>query len=110
LRKLGGGVPAAGFLLCSLDTSGCSVIPQSGCKSGFSCYAVGTTQLECDCQGAVATGDSCTRTPLCQPGDICIGPAGAATCHQVCNMSNGNTDCPAGMTCGASGTPVGYCM
>lgn len=109
LRKLGGGIPTGGFLLCSL-TSACTVVPQNGCPSGFSCYAVGLTQDECDCQGPKATGDACTATPQCQAGNLCIGPSGGATCHQACNEVSGNADCPAGMTCTPSGTLYGYCM
>jgi hypothetical protein len=110
LRKFGGGTPAAGFLLCSLDTSACTVVPQSMCPTGFSCYPVGPTQNECDCQGTKATGDICTATPQCPSGDLCIGPLGGSTCHQACDLNNGNADCPTSMTCNPSGTLYGYCM
>ncbi|HEY4393301.1 MAG TPA: hypothetical protein VGP64_04535 [Polyangia bacterium] len=109
LRELGGGIPTAGFLLCSL-TSSCTVVPQDKCPLGFSCYAGGLTQNECDCPGTVSTGDSCSATPQCSPGNLCIGPKMGTTCHQACNESNGNADCPAGMTCNSSGTLYGYCM
>jgi hypothetical protein len=111
LRKFGGGVPTAGFLLCSL-VSGCTVVPQYGCQTGFGCYPSGTTATECDCAGTGAIGDTCgVNLPTCAPGNLCIGPAGGtATCHQQCNMANGNADCTAGGTCSDSGTLYGYCM
>ncbi len=96
------------FTLCSLVFN-CTVVPEGGCPSGFGCYPFSTTQNECDCQGAAAAGDSCGATADCQPGTFCVGPKGGTTCHQACNMANGNSDCTTG-TCTNSGTLYGYCM
>jgi hypothetical protein len=99
---------ATQFKLCSLGFT-CTVLPQSGCPSGLDCYPVSMTQNECDCPGIAAVGDSCVGTPDCQPGSFCVGPKGATTCHQACDMANGNADCTTG-TCNSSGTLYGYCM
>lgn len=93
------------FTLCSLVAGGtCDAVGQTGCvASAFACYP--TVPTECDCPGAVATGQTCAFAADCQRGASCIGLTSTTkVCLQTCKTT---ADCTTGTCMNAS--PYGYC-
>jgi hypothetical protein len=103
----------AGFLpftLCSLVSTTCDVIAQTGCPGSFACYPSTGTVNVCDCPGAGNPGASCVPSHDCAPGNYCVRPSVSASgsCQQACKVQS---DCTLGGTCNYTmGFVPGFCM
>lgn len=87
----------------------CDPIEVQGCYEG-SCYLIPLRGVSCVCpDGTIATGDLCTTTTDCAPGNVCAGFARPGVCRVTCDPAS--PSCATGMQC----TPIngfpqyGYC-
>ena len=104
---------ADGFIDCedadceffpACTTLSCDPIEQTGCTDPDACYLdAQNPDGYCTTAGAVATGERCTATPDCAPGNVCTGQNPQnRVCRQLCLLAGGTT-CVAG-TCQQSMT------
>jgi len=117
------GQAVSNLFFCSPPVETCNPTGNANCgtaRANFNCVflagltgVANTDNTVCDCSNGhtVPVGQACSLLPdNCQPGSVCVGTAGNATCHQTCTKAAVSA-CPAGGVCNAIyGSQIyGYC-
>jgi hypothetical protein len=119
-----GSTTLANLFFCSPPVEICDPTGIATCgtaRANFNCVflagltgIVNTDNTVCDCSTLhdKVLGQACSLLPDdCRPGLVCVGAAGSAICHRVCNLQGSGSACLAGGGC----TPLynsksyGYC-
>lgn len=114
----------ANLNFCSPPVEACDPTGSATCGTGranFNCVFLagltGTVDADstvCDCSTFhdKVLGQLCSLLPDdCRPGLVCVGTAGSATCHRVCNLQGSGSACLAGGGCTQlyNSKSYGYC-